>query len=141
MQLARVEWNGGAPAIASLLSPSSLQARVECLVPHWSESALPPRDTVISGYGAATTQWELHKCGWSALGPCRSATSRCVARLWGRTRDARSAGIAQAASATPASATATAVNVAGSRTGTPKIRLDTVRPSVRPATTPVPPPP
>jgi hypothetical protein len=43
----------------------------------------------------------------------------------GSTRDARSAGIAHAASATVASVAATPMNTAGSRTGTPKTKLDT----------------
>jgi hypothetical protein len=45
----------------------------------------------------------------------------------GSTRDARSAGIAHAASATVVSVTATPMNTTGSRTGTPKTKtkLDT----------------
>jgi HNH endonuclease len=55
----------------------------------------------------------------------------------GSTRDARRAGIAQAASATPASTTATPVRVNASRTGTPNTRLDTARPSASPPRSPL----
>src|SRR5260370_15152470 len=56
----------------------------------------------------------------------------------GTTRHARRAGIAQAASATAARARATAVKVNGTRTGMPNTRLDTVRPSAKPPSSPAP---